>query len=82
MKFLRIKEHIVHLGNKRADWLAREAVNLEHKIQGVKTPYSHFKTQLDEVTYKLWTDEWINHPNCRLSKNVYLILAKLKVKKS
>ena len=49
--------------------LAREAANLNEISNNIVLPYSHFKTQLTDVTYKIWAYEWTNHPSCRLSKN-------------
>ena len=31
-------------------------------------PYSHFKQELADLTYKFWTDEWVSRNTCRLSK--------------
>ena len=64
-----IKAHVGHIGNERADQLAREAVELTPTVHGIMMPYSHFKTQVTTVTYKLWTDEWKRQQTCRLSKN-------------
>ena len=49
--------------------MAREAVNLTPTVHGIIPPYSYFKNQLNNVTYKLWADEWTQQPTCRLSKN-------------
>ena len=38
-------------------------------IHDLLPPYSHFKQQLTDITYKFWTDEWLSHNTCRLSKN-------------
>ena len=64
-----IKAHVGHWGNERADELARDSKSLVHNVHGILLPYSHFKSELWEVTYKLWKEEWINNPTCRLSKN-------------
>ena len=64
-----IKAHVGHWGNERADQLARDSINRTHNVHGILLPYSHFKNELWDVTYKLWKDEWINNPTCRLSKN-------------
>ena len=64
-----IKAHVGHWGNERADQLARDSVNLTHNVHGILLPYSHFKQELWDVTYKLWNAEWSNDPTCRLSKN-------------
>ena len=64
-----IKAHVGHIGNERADQLAREAVELTPTVHGIMLPYSHFKTQVTNITYKLWADEWSRQQTCRLSKN-------------
>ena len=64
-----IKPHVGHIGNGRADQLAREAVELMPMVHGIMLPYSHFKNQITSVTYKLWADEWSRQQTCRLSKN-------------
>ena len=64
-----IKAHVGHWGNERADQLARDSINLIRNIYGVMLPYSHFKKELWDVTYKLWSAKWIANPTCRLSKN-------------
>ena len=56
-----IKAHVGHLGNKRADQLAREAVTLTPTVHGIMLPYSHFKTQMTNITYKLRATEWLSH---------------------
>ena len=56
-------------GNERADQLARDSSNLEHNVHGILLPYSHFKTELWDVIYKLWKEEWSTNNTCRLSKN-------------
>ena len=48
-----IKVHVGHIGNERADQLAREAIELTPMVHGILLPYSHFKTQVANVTYKL-----------------------------
>ena len=58
-----------HIGNERADELARDAAELTPTVHGIMPPYSHFKTQLNNITYKLWADEWAQQLTCRLSKN-------------
>ena len=54
-----IKAHVGHWGNERADQLARDSANMVHNIHGILLPYSHFKKELWDVTYKfkLWKDE-------------------------
>ena len=64
-----IKAHVGHEGNERADQLARDANKLDVSIHDLLPPYSHFRQELANVTYKLWTDEWVSHNTCRLSKN-------------
>ena len=64
-----IKAHVGHMGNERADQLAREAAELTPTVHGIMLPYSHFKNQVTNVTYKLWADEWSRQQTCRLSKN-------------
>ena len=64
-----IKAHVGHWGNERADQLARDSINLKHNVHGILLPYSHFKMELWDVTYKLWKDEWSTNSTCRLSKN-------------
>ena len=44
-----IKAHVGHIGNERADQLAREAVELTPTVHGIMLPYSHFKTQVTNV---------------------------------
>ena len=61
-----IKAHVGHWGNERADQLARDSINLECNVHGILPPYSHFKTELWDVTYKLWKDEWMSNSTCRL----------------
>ena len=48
--------------------MARDAINLTQISNKTILPYSLFKAQLSEVTYKLWIGEWINQSTCRLSK--------------
>ena len=55
--------------NERADQLAREAIELTPTVHGIMLPYSYFKTQVTNVTYKLWADYWSKQQTCRLSKN-------------
>ena len=64
-----IKAHVGHIGNERADQLARESAELTPNVHGIMLPYSYFKTQVNNVTYKLWADEWQQQSTCRLSKN-------------
>ena len=47
----------------------KQKIELTPTVHGIMLPYSHFKTQVTEITYKLCTDEWQRHPTCRLSKN-------------
>ena len=75
-----IKAHVSHPGNESADPLAREAIKLTHSTHGVTLPDSHFKSELSEVTYKIWADDWTNQPTCRLSKNSLLYPCKNKSK--
>ena len=64
-----IKAHVGHDGNERADQLARDACKLDTITQDLLPPYSHFKQELSDLTYRFWKDEWENHNTCRLSKN-------------
>ena len=64
-----IKAHVGHIGNERADKLARDSINLEYNVHGILPPYSHFKSEVWEVTYRLWKYEWTSNNTCRLSKN-------------
>ena len=64
-----IKAHVGHWGKERADQLARESCSQVQNIHGISPPYSHFKTELWDVIYKLREDKWIANPTCRLSKN-------------
>ena len=64
-----IKAHVGHEGNERADQLARDAYKLDVTTHDLLPPYSHFKQELADITYKFWTDEWVSHNTCRLSKN-------------
>ena len=75
-----IKAHVGHPGNERADALARNSVTLQQKNEGISPPYSYFNSQLSDITYKLWTNEWQTHPTCRLSKNFLLYQNKNKSK--
>ena len=61
--------HVGHWGNERADQLARDSVTLTHNMHGKLLPYSHFKKELWDVTYRIWKDEWMANLTCRLSKN-------------
>ena len=64
-----IKAHVGHWGNERANQLARESINLDCNENGILLPYSHFKAELWDITYKLWKEEWSTNSTCRLSKN-------------
>ena len=61
-----IKAHVGHEGNEKADQLARDAAKLDEITRDLLPPYSHFKQELADLTYKIWTDEWVSHNTCRL----------------
>ena len=76
-----IKAHVGQWGNERAEQLARDSFNLTPNVHGILLQNSHFKSELWDFTYKLWKDEWMSDPTCRLSKNVFVYPSKNKVKK-
>ena len=64
-----IKAHVGHWGNERADQLARDSIKLTNNVHEILLPYSHFKQELWDVTYRIWKDEWVSNTTCRLSKH-------------
>ena len=64
-----IKAHTGHIGNERADEIANKTINDNVIYTGVDAPGSYAKSKLMEAIYTKWTEEWIEHPLCRQSKN-------------
>ena len=64
-----IKAHTGHIGNERADEIANKTINDNVIYTGVDAPGSYAKSKLMETIYTKWTEEWIEHPLCRQSKN-------------
>ena len=66
-----IKAHIGHVGNERADQLAREAVK-NSKIK-INTPqsWSCYKAQLKQEIYTEWEHRWTNDNAYRMMKIFY-----------
>ena len=62
-----------HPGNEKADQLAHEAANIKEIFNSIRLPYSHFKSHLSDIAYKIWA-------SCRLSKNFLLYPSKNKSK--
>ena len=64
-----IKAHLGHMGNKRADELARACTNFPISSSDILPSPSTFKWLLWDHMYEIWHNEWQNHPHCRMSKN-------------
>ena len=64
-----IKAHTGHIGNERADEIANKTINDNVIYTGVDAPGSYAKSKLMEVIYTKGTEEWIEPPLCRQSKN-------------
>ena len=66
-----IKAHIGHSGNKRADQLAREAVN--NAAIRINTPpsWAAYKQALKAKIYEEWEQRWINDNAYRMTKIFY-----------
>ncbi|MEL6358425.1 MAG: reverse transcriptase domain-containing protein [Bacteroidota bacterium] len=67
-----IKAHAGHLGNERADSLAKSGLSLPHVTLGdIPYPLSYFKQLTLEYIHNQWNTEWREYQAARQSKFFY-----------
>ena len=66
-----IKAHIGHLGNERADQLAREAAKYSEVILNTPPSWTTYKQAIKTQIYSKWKDRWISDNAYRTTKIFY-----------
>ena len=64
-----VKAHVNHVGNERADVLAKEGTRLpDDDIVMVATPAIHFRNSIKAAAEARWENEWEKYPHARQTK--------------
>ena len=66
-----IKAHSNHIGNERADELARNSVYVNNIFFDIQPPMSFYKKAINNCIQEEWSKAWEENPTCRMTKIFY-----------